>query len=206
MILRAAALLLLLASPAAATTDAWPALYYVEGVAADDVLNIRAAPSATSDIVGNILPGTEGIEVIEVTRDERWGLVNTAEGTGWASLAFLVRRPGQWWGLLPEALQCVGTEPFWSLSLNPDGATFASPEALPLDFAPSAALRSRNRSDRHAGVYENDLGGLVATLRNASCSDGMSDRTYGWEVDAMLVVAGSGNAQLFSGCCSIVDR
>ena len=203
MILRAAVLWTLLALPVFATVEGWPALYDVTGVAPDDVLNVRAAPRASAEIVGALPADGTAIEVIEITRNETWGLVNAGEVSGWASMAFLARRPGQWAGAAPELAHCVGTEPFWSLSIDGEQATFETPDALPLRFLRSSKLRSRNRIDRHAAVYENDLGGLVATLRNTSCNDGMSDRAFGWEVDLLLVVAGEDNAQLFSGCCSL---
>ncbi|MDJ1009553.1 MAG: SH3 domain-containing protein [Paracoccaceae bacterium] len=202
--LRAAALVLVaLAAPASATVDGWPALYDVAGVAEADMLNIRAEPSAGSEIIGRLAPGARAVEVVDISPDGRWGLVNAGEGSGWVSLAFLKRRAGQWAGLAPETARCFGNEPFWSLAYGDKGAVFESPDALPLEFAESLRLRSRNRIDRHAHVYENDLGGFVATFRNATCSDGMSDRVYGWGVDLLLVVAGDENAQLFSGCCTI---
>lgn len=203
MILRAVVLLLAFAAPASATVDAWPALYDVAGVSEDDVLNIRAEPSASSEIIGGFAPDETAVEVMEMSRDGNWGRVNADERSGWASLAFLDRRPGQWAGEAPLVTRCLGTEPFWSLATGDGGATFKTPEALPLDFDRTARLSSRNRIDRYAQVYENDLGGLVATLRNNSCSDGMSHRAYGWEIDLLFIVAGQNNAQLFSGCCSI---
>src|SRR6056297_2028202 len=93
MILRAAVLLLALAAPASATVEAWPALYDVAGVSEGDVLNIRAEPSASSEIIGELDPDETAVEVMEMSRDGNWGRVNTDERSGWASLAFLDRRP-----------------------------------------------------------------------------------------------------------------
>lgn len=204
MIWRALALVFILAAPAWATVDGWPALYDVIDVSEDDVLNIRGAPSAGADIVGTLAPDARGVEVLGVNRAESWGRVSTAEGVGWVSMAFLARRPGQWTGDPPVAMACAGTEPFWTFEINDAEATFESMGALPLDFSRTVAASSRNRIDAHVRVFENDLGGLVANLRNATCSDGMSDREYGWAVDLLVVVAGTDNAQMFSGCCSLV--
>ncbi|MEL7460447.1 MAG: SH3 domain-containing protein [Pseudomonadota bacterium] len=186
-----------------ATTEGWPALYDVVDVSSGDVLNIRAAPDAGSDVIGRLSPTATDIEIIRPDETGNWGLVNAREGTGWVSLAFMARQPGLWSGQFADHAQCFGTEPFWSVDLSPDSATFESPDALPLTFAETSELRSRNRIDRHTRVYEHALGGMVATLRAASCSDGMSDRAYGWEIDLLLVIAGDANAQMFSGCCSI---
>lgn len=203
MIRHTFALFLALASAAHATVDGWPALYDVADVAEGDVLNVRAAPNASAEIIATLAPDATGIEVLGVNRAESWGRINSNEGIGWVSMAYLDRRPGQWAGNGPETARCFGTEPFWSLALNAGVATFESPDALPLEFAPTISVRSNNRIDAHGRVYESELGGFVATLRNATCSDGMSDRQYGWSIDVLLVVAGEGNAQMFSGCCSL---
>ncbi|MBO6774261.1 MAG: hypothetical protein JJ897_01915 [Marinibacterium sp.] len=41
---------------AASAQDRWPGLYSVIGVASNDVLNIRIAPDASSDIIGSFGP------------------------------------------------------------------------------------------------------------------------------------------------------
>lgn len=78
----------LIASAAAATFDAWPALYDVSGVASDDVLNIRAEPSADAPIIGTLAHDATNVEIIR-DGENGWGLVNTDEGTGWVSFAYL---------------------------------------------------------------------------------------------------------------------
>lgn len=189
--------------PPIAAAQNMPALYDVAGVSNNDVLNVRLAPNATSEVIGHFGPTQTGIEVVTLSDDQAWGRVNIAEGSGWASLRYLKRQPYQLGGRAPESATCYGTEPLWSLTVSPEDAIFATPDGLPLTFKRTQQLRSRNRMDRHMTVYENDLGGLVGTMRAVLCSDGMSDRAYGWELDLMLFVAGSDNAQMFSGCCSI---
>lgn len=56
----AAALLLAAAAPALAEADG-PDYFRVRGVAQDDTLNIRAAPSASAAILGAIPPNGDGI-------------------------------------------------------------------------------------------------------------------------------------------------
>ena len=94
-------LIALCGAPAWATTDAWPALYDVVGVASDDVLNIRAEPSSGSEIIGTLSHDAEGIEVIRPDEGFEWGLVNVGERTGWISLTYAVPQPGQWYGQIP---------------------------------------------------------------------------------------------------------
>ncbi|WP_417770659.1 SH3 domain-containing protein, partial [Stappia sp.] len=158
--LAAALLFIILAAarPALATQDAWPALHDVSGVEAGDVLNIRAAPDAGAKIVGGLAPDATDIEVIAPSDNPRWGLVNTAEGRGWAALRYLRRQPGQWLGAVPPMRHCSGTEPFWSLALPGDGTLrFATPEAETdgLGFRPVA---SQNRRDRYAMTFRLDDG------------------------------------------------
>ena len=207
--IRIFALWLLFTSPALATDDAWPALYDVEGVAADDVLNIRSAPDAGAPKIGTIQHDADNIEVIATNVAGTWGLVNTGEGSGWVSLAFLTRQSGQRAGLVPDVRQCFGTEPFWNIKIDPPRAAFSSQDAESRDGVISGLYRSRNRRDRFvfAGAFFPDDFGVLdmeLILRTEACSDGMSDRAYG--ISADLFMSGSTNPdahQLLSGCCSI---
>ena len=204
-----AALLMVLAGPAAATQDAWPALFDVTGVAADDVLNVRAEPSAASAIVGTIAQDARDVEVIAPNARQTWGQVNAGEAPGWVSLRFLRRQPGQWLGAIPEVRHCVGTEPFWSLSLDRDGAvTFATPDRDPVGGTILERVAAEGRRDRYAvtGVLDGPTGDehLALRLALASCGDGMSDRSYGIEAD--LILDGADGARLLSGCCTLAGR
>ena len=201
---------LLAATPAFATEFSWPALYDVKGVETGDVLNIRSAPSADAEQIGNLPPSAINVEVIQVNDALTWGLVNTGEGTGWVSLAFLSRQAGQREGVFPKIRQCFGTEPFWSLLVEPPRATFSSQDTKARDGLVSGLHRSRNRRDRFVftgSFFPDDFGVLdmELMLRTEACSDGMSDRAYGISVD--LFMSGSTNPeahQLLSGCCSLV--
>lgn len=189
------AILLFLALSLPLSAEEFPALYMVTGVAADDVLNIRAKPDAKSDVIGSFDPDATGIEVVATSG--RWALVNTGEGSGYAALRFLEREPGPDWNSLQTPMTCVGTEPFWSLMIDPVAleATHASPDTpngqgMDIDhlwpatpWAPAAAV----------GL---PVGTVV--LQPAQCSDGMSDRSYGIRVDAFL---GTPATTRLSGCC-----
>ncbi|PWJ21773.1 peptide-binding protein [Jannaschia seohaensis] len=192
-----AAILILLAAPATATQDAWPALFDVAGVSADDVLNIRAAPTAASEIVGTVAPDAVDIEVIRPNEALTWGLVNTAEGTGWVSLAFLQRQPGQWTGAYPPVQQCFGTEPFWSIDIDDRAATFSTPDTS-IQGQVIARMASANRRDRHGLRIALPEGRWIdGVISWETCSDFMSDREYGLTFDAL------GTDGVLSGCCSL---
>ncbi|MEY8843180.1 peptide-binding protein, partial [Cribrihabitans sp. XS_ASV171] len=91
-------------------------------MASDDVLNIRAAPDAQADKIGEFAHDAQDVEVMSFNDDRSWGLVNTGERSGWTSMRFLSPQPA---GDLPIArrLSCAGTEPFWSLDITQNGET-----------------------------------------------------------------------------------
>lgn len=66
MIRSALALILWLAAGPAAAQDL-PAVYDVAGVAADDVLNVRAEPSAEAPVLRTLAPDAGGIEVVALS-------------------------------------------------------------------------------------------------------------------------------------------
>lgn len=196
--IRALIFLLLTAFPAAATVDGWPALHDVMGVAEDDVLNIRAAPDAGAEIVGTLAHDAAGIEVIRPNDDHTWGYVSTGEGMGWASLNYLARGPGQWHGQYPAFASCSGTEPFWSLVREDETVTFSG-----LDLPGVAAeIDFRESSLSHRGRHSFRAGEMVGVLSNEMCTDGMSDREYGWELN-LLILSGEEYNRHFVGCCSL---
>lgn len=187
-------LILWLTAPALLAED-YPALHAVSGVAADDVLNIREKPDAGSAIIGALAPNATGVEVLGISGT--WALVNTAEGSGYAALRFLVREPGPAWNALQTPLICLGTEPFWSLEIEPvagkaklvpsddlNGYLLKIKELWPATLAAPAAALSLDE-------------GMVV-LTPAVCSDGMSDRSYGISVDMFLEQP---ETLRLSGCC-----
>ncbi len=205
-------LLILAAGPAFATQDGWPALYDVSGVASDDVLNIRSEPGAAGDVIGTLRPDAKDIEVIRANDPQTWGLVNTGEGSGWVSLAFMERHPGNWDGSFPEIRQCFGTEPFWSLAYDPPEIVFSAPDMPPRAGLISGLYSSLSRRDSFAysgSFFPAETGERVVQLfvQTESCSDGMSDRQYGISVQMLLrqptAEGDNSGTGLYSGCCSI---
>lgn len=180
-----------------AAAQGFPALYDVTGVAAGDVLNVRSGPGAGEEIIGSLDPTATGIEVIEEA--DGWGLVNTGERSGWASLTYLARQPGQEDGTLPPRLRCGGTEPFWSLVTT--GEEVILDEAATnqtRSWPQSRTLTAQGRLGPYAILGDGDS--PVALVSRASCSDGMSDRAFGLRLE--VLVEGE-DPYLLSGCCSI---
>ncbi|NVK14496.1 MAG: SH3 domain-containing protein [Rhodobacteraceae bacterium] len=209
--MRAAAVLCLalLAPPAAA--QEYPALHSVTGVAADDVLNIRSAPSASAAIIGTLAPDQTGVEVILADGSGKWGLVNSGEQSGWASLRYLDRASSSNWHDQPDlALECFGTEPFWSLTLD-ETVRFSTPDRPETPFALEAWEPAAGHGGKSGFVAVNQNGGalsgpeagsLSGILTAQHCSDGMSDRTYGISID-LLQFRSAGQLHVLTGCCSL---
>ena len=210
--IRAFALMLALANPAAASPADWPALHDVIDLSAGDVLNVRAAPDISSEVLSTLARDTKDIEVIRANEDLTWGLVNVGEGTGWISLAFLARQDKQPTSAFPEIRQCFGTEPFWSLSYEQPAIRLSMPDVPLAEGFISGLFKSRSQSDRYyyrGSMISPDAGPIEVglSIRLRGCSDGMSDRAYGIEVDMLVsdnnTEDGFRPSGLFSGCCTI---
>lgn len=199
--IRALALLLL---PLAAQAETLPALHEVTGVAAGDVLNIRAEPSASAARLGALAPGAAGVEVTALSPDGRWGRVNAGEASGWVAMRYLARQTGPGWDGLAAPLACSGTEPFWSADYDPAARAFTlrtpeDPAGRRLDVLWHRATAGRSG---RIGVL---LPEGFALLAAEDCSDGMSDRAYGLSISLFPAAgpAAEGAAAGLSGCCSL---
>lgn len=188
--------------PLAAMAQDFPAAFSVTGVDADDALNIRAKPSANAEIIGQIGPYALNIEVLELSGNSKWGKVGTPEGNGWVAMTFLELMPLADPTKVQRPLSCRGTEPFWSVSLLAGGAEYNSPDtgAVPLmvtgeSVAPNGALVMLEEGPT--------LTHTLLVLREA-CSDGMTDREYGFST-RLFTQAPDGNSAA-KGCCTLDHR
>jgi uncharacterized membrane protein len=200
----AAFAVLLAASPAWATQEyILPTLFDVTDVAADDVLNVRAGPGTGHPVIGMLAPDAERIEVVAHDRTGHWGQVNLGERAGWVSMRYLAYRVDVWEpGELPAALQCFGTEPFWSLRPEDGALVLEAPGEAAVE-APIGAVLDTGvfRDPRRAVVAATDALRMTATMEATACSDQMSDRAYGLSV--MVVREEDGEAGLLTGCCRL---
>ncbi len=196
--MRALALLALaLASPAAA--QHLPNTHSVTGVAASDVLNIRAAPNAQAPILGTVPPFAINVEVIALSDDGRWGMVGLPEGNGWVNLRFLAPDPEPAPGAVPRPMTCLGTEPFWSLVFGIRRDEYMDPGlAHPVPLEPLA--EAGDRAGWYAHLEQTGRGEHRIIIRPDLCSDGMSDRLYGYS--ALRFSEGPDGVQVERGCCT----
>ena len=179
-----------------------PAYYRVSGVSAHDVLNIRAEPTVNAPIVGTLPPGASPVEVLETSGN--WARLSTGEGPGWVSLRFLqeisvATLPGTH---LPEGLVCVGAEPFYDIALNGAAIRHRHPDnEAGIVYAPARSGTTAARLGRYfvEGERNGGAGRMSMIVRSEACTDGMSDRDYGWSLDAIIV--GDGEPYALEGCC-----
>lgn len=188
--------------PQAILADTFPAAYQVTGVTKDDMLNIRAEPNASSDILAHIEPFATAIELLAVSSDGKWGRVGLPEGNGWVALRYLELTPPADPFEVPRPFSCRGTEPFWSVSLYPRGAEYNSPQtgAVPME------VLSEDVSPQGYLIRLQEGPSLRRTLiiSRGLCNDGMSDRDFGFSTH-MFMESADGNAT-YTGCCTLDHR
>jgi uncharacterized membrane protein len=185
-----------LASAAAAQTI--PDLFRVPGGA----VSIHAENTETSEVVGTLPAGASGVEVISHGGD--WGEVNAGEVSGWVALKDLESEGAAPWHQLQSSLRCLGTEPFWDATLSPDTSTMllTGLDAADITLNIVQSLRPMDVMLPSLGIVFGAPGETgFAVLRPESCSDGMSDRTYG--LSAVFFVGKPGAIMGLSGCCTM---
>lgn len=206
MITRILGTLALWAFASAALARDLPAVFDVAGVAAGDVLNIRAEPSAKAAILRSIPPDAKGVEVVALSEDGKWGMVSTGEGSGWVAMRFLSEQPAPAPDTLPRPMTCMGTEPFWQLVHDPVQDLFKMPGEPEQTLAAGLELAAPDGYFvRSGGTGAGQDGTLYQlTITRKTCSDGMSDRQFGF--DARLFISAPGGNRLLSGCCTLDQR
>lgn len=180
----------------------YPALYDVTGVAPDDVLNVREGRSASNPIINSLAPNQRNIEIVDVSDDERWGLVSFPDGSGWVSMRYLVRQPGRDPRYLPKPIGCGGTEPFWGLRIDNQKAQFDMMGGTSRVFTPIwEDIPSGMQAVSYAVKMQDNGEDITAIINRNQCSDGMSERVYGFEIDVIL--SGQSGNRYYTGCCSL---
>ena len=168
----------------------------VNGVAGDDVLNIREGPTAGSDIIGELGTYTLNVEVLRT--NDGWGYIGAGERSGWVSMNFLAPNPVPE-NELPRPMACFGTEPFWDITFYPRGTQYNDPNIGPRNLT---ILRERVAPN---GYLIDTLEGpdLTRTLAITAlnCNDGMSDRNFGMSI-TMFTETADGN-DVRTGCCTL---
>ncbi len=189
--------------PSFAAAQVLPALYDVAGVAGDDVLNIRAMPDATTATLGNLPPDAKAVEVVALSTDGKWAQVNAGEAAGWVALRYLRRQDRPDWFALQSSLVCSGTEPFWTLYLDPKSAHINTPDEEGPELDLIAVWPGTPQNQTSAVQYASEDANGIAVLRGQACSDGMSDQSFGIALDLFQVASPGHAPQTRHGCCNL---
>lgn len=178
----------------------------VVGVRAPDVLNVRKEPNAKAPIVVGIPANGEGVLSSGPHRmvgNSTWIRVSYEGQVGWANQRFLEFEDR---GLgIQERLECLGTEPFWALQIDPSGlGTFESMDKQGIPFLVEAKENAQGRTDLwHLSFAASTSGKLMTAFLSASgnCSDDMSDHRYKYEVFLSKSPLG-----VLKGCCNRIEQ
>ncbi len=101
-----------------------------------------------------------------------------------------------------QTLVCSGNEPSWSISLNtPDRAVLSVPIGNSREFRGHETRNEVLREKVWRGRTSSSDGDLVLFLREAPCSDGMSD-----DMKPMFARASLPDGSFLVGCCRFADR
>lgn len=120
--------------PSQALADSLPTRYSVNSVAANDTLNIRAEPNASSPKLGSYPPFAINIEVLRVREDAKWDMIGMGEGNSWATMQYLQVTPNDTSYTISRLLSCSRTEPFWTLNMTPRSTEFTELGASRIDL------------------------------------------------------------------------
>lgn len=202
----ATAMLAVSASPGAAETAA-PAptpdmpdvsrRQMVINVAKDDVLNVRAQPDASAEIITTLPPYSRNV-IIAGTRHESgkeiWWQVVTPAGTGWVNARYLAPdEPSD----TSFPVRCTGTEPFWNITTANGEAQFSTPDSQSEWTAGQMEWARGSMNAFIIRLKKGDAPGQITAFRTGNaCSDGMSDTAFPFHG----VLTGP-DGSVYSGCC-----
>lgn len=199
-------LIMLGALPKTATAAA----YQVQGVAADDYLNMRAKPGVGGLVVTMLPPSANNISLTgerAQVGSSIWVRIKWQGKLGWVNRRYLALTNAQLPASLPVTpspqtedqtrLRCGGTEPFWGIDVTNAQATFSPAGGEKLSLPIKFRSASKNNPTIAAVDARNQSRNITMFLQKVeSCSDGMSDVAYPFSVTAII-----NNDTVYSGCC-----
>lgn len=97
-----------------------------------------------------------------------------------------------------DSFDCVGTEPFWKLSITDQKITFTQQTAPLLTMPTVEPKPAENMNMEHIRVFRTKLSNkeVIIIIQKQSCTDGKSEDVFAYEG---LFIS---NDKVFHGCCS----
>jgi uncharacterized membrane protein len=174
-------------------------LYEVVELNTGESLPLRQQPDPEGEIVGELHAEADDVllsgAVIHAAGTEWYQVVHDDGKAAWAEARHLRARDNT--GASDYAIQCTGTEPFWSLSIAGTTARFSTPDIADVAWAASEWLPARGLTGRFMVRLEADDPGYLAVFRARQyCTDGMSEINYPFE--ALLITPAQA---VRAGCC-----
>lgn len=174
-------------------------LYEVVALTSGETLPLHRQPGPDGEVVGELhAQATDVIlsgAVIRAAGTEWYQVVRHDSEIAWAEARHLRARDNTISS--DYAIQCSGTEPFWSLAIDGTTARFSTPDIDEITWRASEWLPARGLTGRFMVRIEADNTGYVAVIRARQyCTDGMSEINYPFE--ALLVTPAQA---VRAGCC-----
>ena len=189
------ALFAVIASVTGAHAQSHPPQYMaVTGIAEGAMLDVRAAPSAEAEIVGDIPPHATGIEVTATDPSGEWGRILWTDGNAWLPMEHLAPAPVATVGetALPAGLQCGGTEPFWTLKLSGANAVYSDLGDRFMALTLLGVRVAEGYRDFPVAMQFNAENGQILSViaPRPDCTDDMSDRAYPYGLTIVMGIDG----------------
>lgn len=180
--------------------------YRVINVGPKDQLKIRKWPGATNEMVGSYAAGQKDIVVTgrrqalspqEDSGGIWWEVIHSDDVRGWVNARYLEKDSEKEEVGFP--LQCLGTEPFWDVSIGPHQSRFSEPQEI-RELSASRWIMARGLRNQFAiRLHEQSkrpFGWLSITRAQPFCTDNMSDNEYPYWVTLI-----KDDRDVLGGCC-----
>lgn len=185
-----------------------PAMFTVTGVALNDSLNFRDAPSTSGNIIGRFAPGAD-VQVLSMASGN-WAYVTDGEVAGYVSIRYLTRNGGNAGSSTAPVttangfvlgILCRGTEPHWTFEVA-DDRTVTYTSLIGGVAAQTSLVQTSPSSMTGSYPFTFSAPPYSGLIRTQQCSDGMSDINYTMSI--LLNTPGpSGGNQTLYGCCNV---
>lgn len=96
-----------------------------------------------------------------------------------------------------DSFECVGTEPFWNLSLTEAKFTFKQPNKPAISMSSVKPQPAESVEPDHVRVYRTKANAknYIIVIQKQSCTNGMTDFEYAYE--ALFI-----DDKVYHGCCT----